>query len=162
MPPLLNCVCGWTWVWKGSFDFFQKRSSITSHFINLTTQMLSVVSVCGKHCSTTDRFDGSRWDNGFSSVCRYWHWPSPTGLPRCPDTPTKITHKACDRVLRGHSYRSLHTWMGCFSWVYNVTSPVNMTHTSLCLTDSLWSWSVYFSSRMQQRHVIYWCWTWSP
>lgn len=57
---------------------------------------------------------------------------------------TKITHKTCDRVLWVHSYRSLHIWMGCFSWVYNVTSLVNMIHLSFCLTDSFWSWSIYF------------------
>ena len=57
---------------------------------------------------------------------------------------TNITHKTCDRVLWVHSYRSLHIWMGCFSWVYNVTSLVNTTHLSLCLTDNFWSWSICF------------------
>lgn len=72
----------------------------------------------------------------------------------------EITHKTCDRVLWVHGFRSLHIWMGCFSWVYNVTSLVNMIHLSLCLTDSFWSWSIYFLPWTQQRHIIHWHWTW--
>lgn len=123
---------------------FQERSYITLHFINLTTKMLSVISVSGKHCFTTDWFDGSWLDHGFSSVCCYWYWLHSSWQRRCLNTQTKITHKTCDRVLWVHSYRSLHIWMGCFSWVYNVTSLVNTTHLSLSLTDNFWSWSIYF------------------
>lgn len=83
---LSNCVCEWMCVWKCSLDFFQKKkqkSYITLHFINLTTRMLSVISVSVKHCFTTDWFDESWLDNGFSSVCCYSFWPYSSWLLRC-------------------------------------------------------------------------------
>lgn len=140
---------------------FQERSYITLHFINLTTKMLSVISVSGKHCFTTDWFDGSWLDHGFSSVCCYWYWLHSSWQRRCLNTQTKITHKTCDRVLWVHSYRSLHIWMGCFSWVYNVTSLVNTTHLSLFNRQFL-KLKHLFSPRTQQWHIIYWYWNRSP
>lgn len=66
----------------------------------------------------------------------------------------KITHKACDSILWVHGYRSLHIWMGCSGWVYNVIPLVNTIHLSLRLTDSLWSWSICFPWEMSHNPLF--------
>lgn len=147
-------------VYENAAFLFQKRSYITLHFINLTTKMLSVISVSEKQF-----YHWLLW----WELIRWWFFicvllpilaPFHLAAEVSKHSQTEITHKTCDRVLWVHGYRSLHIWMGCFSWVYNVTSLVNMIHLSLCLTDSFWSWSIYFLPWTQQWHIIQWYWTW--
>jgi hypothetical protein len=134
-------LCLWVDVYmkKQSWLFQKKRSYITLHFINLTTKMLSVISVSRKLSFTTQWFDGSWLDNGFSSVCCYWHWPYSSWLLRCLNT-----HKQKLPIKLVTGFSGFMDTDHCTSgWVvlavYNVISLVNTIHLSLSLTDSVWS-----------------------